>query len=91
MATALDFGTLDFVQFNGQPWANRGSYRNVLSSTNAEDLYRFRVSSPQLNFNLALTGLQSNADVQLVQDLNSNGLIDPVEISAAIASSNRSG
>lgn len=91
LATALDFGTLDFVQFNGQPWANRGSYRNVLSSTNAEDLYRFRVSSPQLNFNLALTGLQSNADVQLVQDLNSNGLIDPVEISAAIASSNRSG
>lgn len=89
LATALNFGTLDFVLVNGQPWKNRANYHSVLSGTNTEDYYRF--SSGQLNFNLALTGLQSNADVQLVQDANGNGLIDSAEISTAIAISNRSG
>jgi uncharacterized protein (DUF2141 family) len=93
LGLALNFGTLDSVLLeNGQPWTSQGRYHNTLDNFNTQDYYRFRVDSTAgINFNLAITGLKSNADVQLLQDTNGNGQIDPEELTNAVAVSNRSG
>ncbi|MEW6498267.1 MAG: PPC domain-containing protein, partial [Cyanobacteriota bacterium] len=61
----VDLGTLSDTQ----------TYSNNVSSTDTSDVYRFSLDSTS-NFNLSLTGLSTDADVRLIQDVNSNGIVD---------------
>jgi hypothetical protein len=61
----VDLGTLSDTQ----------TYSNNVSSTDTADVYRFSMDNTS-NFNLSLTGLSSDADVRLIQDVNSNGIVD---------------
>lgn len=57
-----------------------------ISGTNTADIYRFSLSQSSL-LNLTLGGLGGDADVRLIQDLNSNGFIDAGEVLAVSAQS----
>ena len=59
---------------------------NFVGSSNTSDFYSFRLDSTS-NFNLSLTGLSSDADVRLIQDLNGNGIFDS-DLGEKIAYSN---
>ena len=61
---------------------------NFVGDSDTRDLYSFRLNSIG-NINLALTGLSADADVQLYQDLNNNGLIDSTD--RFVSNSTRSG
>jgi len=61
----VDFGTLSGTQ----------TYYGDVSSTDTSDVYRFSLDSTS-NLNLSLTDLSSDADVRLIQDVNSNGIVD---------------
>lgn len=54
----------------------------TINSTNTVDTLRFTLNQTS-NFNLDLTGLSSDADVRLIQDLNNNQILDASEILAA--------
>ncbi|EKQ69497.1 Calpain family cysteine protease,pre-peptidase C family protein [Leptolyngbyaceae cyanobacterium JSC-12] len=57
-----------------------------VGSSDTVDFYRLNLAGSSLN--LTLTGLSSDADLQLLRDLNGNGVVDSNEI---IAYSNRGG
>ncbi|MBD2157421.1 pre-peptidase C-terminal domain-containing protein [Leptolyngbya sp. FACHB-16] len=63
------------------------SSTNFVGNADPVDTYRFTISAAA-NFNLALTGLTQNANVQLFRDVNNNGVIDAAD-GGAIASSVR--
>ncbi|WP_407886274.1 PPC domain-containing protein, partial [Scytonema sp. NUACC26] len=63
------------------------TYSDWVGSSDIEDLYRFSLSKSS-SFNLALNSLAADADVQLIRDANSNGVIDSGEV---IASSTNGG
>ncbi|WP_421655132.1 pre-peptidase C-terminal domain-containing protein [Leptothermofonsia sp. ETS-13] len=46
-----------------------------ISTTNTTDVYRFNLGSTG-NLNLALNGLSADADVRIIRDANSNGIVD---------------
>ncbi|HEY9618513.1 MAG TPA: S8 family serine peptidase [Microcoleaceae cyanobacterium] len=58
-----------------------------ISSTNTADVYRLRLATSG-SLNLTLDNLQADADVRLIQDLNTNGIID---IGEEIARSQQAG
>ncbi|MEA5579690.1 Calx-beta domain-containing protein, partial [Anabaena sp. UHCC 0451] len=58
---------------------NTQNFSDFVGDTDTNDYYRFSVSSPS-NFNLSLSGLSGNADVQLIQDINGNSQVDAHEI-----------
>ena len=51
------------------------TFTDAVSSSDTSDFYRFNLDNTS-NFNLSLTGLSSDADVRLIQDVNSNGIVD---------------
>ena len=55
--------------------------RNSVDNQNASNIYSFSVFG-KTNLNLALTDLSNDADVQIIEDKNNNGLIDTGEIIA---------
>ncbi len=52
---------------------------NFVGSTDTNDYYRFSLGATS-NFNLSLSGLSANADVQVIRDTNSNGVVDTGEV-----------
>jgi hypothetical protein len=65
LETAYNIGTLSDTR----------TFTDAVSSSDTNDFYRFSLDSTS-NFNLSLTGLSSDADVRLIQDVNSNGIVD---------------
>ncbi|MEB3357926.1 MAG: C2 family cysteine protease [Synechococcales bacterium] len=63
------------------------SRNGFVGSTDTVDYYSFEVTGIR-DVTLTLTGLESNADLRLIQDKNNNGLVDAGEV---IAWSSRSG
>ena len=53
--------------------------RDFVGSNDTDDYYRFSLSSNS-TLNLTLNGLSADANVQLIQDLNTNGVIDTGEV-----------
>ncbi len=67
----------DFVYSNNSPGAET-------NTTDPDDYYSFNLASVS-NLNVSLNGLSGNADVRLIQDANSNGVLnsdDVIETSA---------
>ena len=58
------------------------TYKDQVGGTDSLDIYRINLKN-RSSFNLNLKGLQTNADVQLVQDLNQNGRTDTGEVIAS--------
>jgi hypothetical protein len=50
-----------------------------ISNNNTAETYRFSLSSTSNDFNITLSGLSADADVRLIRDANSNGVIDTGE------------
>jgi hypothetical protein len=50
------------------------SFSNTIGGTDKNDFYRFNLESPS-NINLSLSGLTANADVQVIRDVNHNGIV----------------
>ncbi len=61
---ASDLGTLGSATVSG-----------FVGDANITDVYRFSINTTS-DFSLALSGLSADADVSLIQDINSNGQID---------------
>jgi len=57
------------------------SLQNWVGRSDTNDFYSFNLSG-RSSFNLSLSGLTANADVQLIKDANSNGQVDTNEIIA---------
>lgn len=55
------------------------TFRDFVSSTDTNDFYRFSLNTTS-DFNLLLYGLNADADVALIQDLNNNGVFEDNEI-----------
>jgi subtilisin family serine protease len=72
LVQAKDLGTLppvnSSVNFSETVWVGDTS-----------DCYRFNLNEPQ-DVHVLLSGLNGDADVQLIQDINSNGLVEQNEI-----------
>jgi len=71
LATAQDLDTLTGLK-------SRSGY---VGSTDTVDYYSFEITGIR-DVTLTLTGLESNADLRLIQDKNSNGLVDSGEVLA---------
>lgn len=52
-----------------------------VGNTNPDDIYRFILNTPS-NFNVALEGLTADADLELLQDINGNGIVESDDIFA---------
>lgn len=63
------------------------TFSDWVGSSDFNDFYSFNLNA-RSSINIAVDGLSSNADLQLIRDKNSNGLIDYGDV---IASSSRSG
>jgi len=68
LATALPIGVLSSPQ----------SFSDFVGTVDRRDLYRFSVDAPS-RFNASLTNFNADLDLALVQDLNTNGELDPGE------------
>lgn len=51
------------------------TFTDQVSPLHADEYYKFTLSN-RSSFNLGLDGLSADADVQLIQDLNNNGVVD---------------
>jgi hypothetical protein len=71
LATANYIGVLNGSQ----------TFNDFVGDADPNDYYHFILNSPS-NFNLSLSGLSADADVQLIQDFNSNGVVDAGEVIA---------
>lgn len=65
------------------------SFTDFVGNGDLADTYLFTINAPT-NFNLLLTDMAQDANVQLFRDVNRNGIIDQAD-GAAIASSSRLG
>jgi hypothetical protein len=70
LSQAYTIGTL-----NG----NRNFSGFVSSTSDQNDFYHFNLGTTS-NFKLVLSGLSQDADVEVIQDSNSNNIIDPTEV-----------
>ncbi|BAT56332.1 Peptidase [Nostoc sp. NIES-3756] len=55
------------------------TFTDRVDSTDPNDFYSFSLSA-RSSLNIAVDGLSANADVQLIRDTNSNGLVDSGEV-----------
>ncbi|MFB2981936.1 Calx-beta domain-containing protein [Microseira sp. BLCC-F43] len=65
LGSARNIGTLSGTQ----------TFSDFVGTADTNDFYRFTLNSNS-NFSLTLNGLSGNADVQLIQDVNNNGIIN---------------
>ncbi len=63
--------------------------RDFLGIVDSDDYYRFTLDTPG-DFTLLLSAMTANADVQLIRDINENGLVDFGEITVTSAEPNNS-
>ncbi|HIK27386.1 MAG: PPC domain-containing protein [Oscillatoriaceae bacterium SKW80] len=68
---AIDLGSLSGTQ----------TVKDFVGSTNPDDIYRFLLNTSS-NISLFLNGLTADADLELIQDLNGNGIIESEDILA---------
>lgn len=69
LAGARDLGVLTTAQ----------TVSDSVGDTNSEDIYRFTLSATN-NLSLQLTGLSTDADLELIRDANNNGAIDSGDV-----------
>lgn len=69
LSQARDIGTLTTTQ----------SFSDVVGAVDTDDFYRFTVNEDSF-FSLVVDGLSADADVQLIKDIDSNGVIEEREI-----------
>jgi subtilisin family serine protease len=69
LGTALNIGTL----------RSERTFKNFVGSTDTQDFYRFSLSTIS-NLNLSLKGLSTDANVQLIRDTNTNGVVNDGEV-----------
>ena len=67
--------------------SNIQTFADRVDSTDPNDFYSFSLSA-RSSLNIAVDGLSANADLQLIRDTNSNGLVDSGEV---ISGSNKTG
>jgi hypothetical protein len=67
--------------------SNLQTFTDRVDSTDLNDFYRFSLSA-RSSLNIAVDGLSANADLQLIRDTNSNGVVDSGEV---ISTSNKTG
>ncbi|MBD2254529.1 pre-peptidase C-terminal domain-containing protein [Nostoc parmelioides] len=67
--------------------SNIQTFAYRVDSTDPNDFYSFSLSA-RSSLNIAVDGLSANADLQLIRDTNSNGLVDSGEV---LNSSNKTG
>ncbi|NEP04613.1 MAG: calcium-binding protein [Okeania sp. SIO2G4] len=65
-----DFGVLGTAEFN-----------NFIGDGNPVDVYSFMLNTPS-SLDVVLTGLVGDADVELIEDINNNGVAETLEIFA---------
>lgn len=75
LPTEVEVGTLNATQ----------TFTDFVGSTDTADVYHFSVDTAR-DFSLSLTDLSGDADVRLIQDTNSNGIVD-VDLGEVIGSS----
>ncbi len=85
-ASPVGDNTLGTANNLGALTASR-SIDGFVGTSDTDDYYRFNLNTNQA-LSLALTGLSSDADLQLIRDFNSNGILDAGDI---LANSDRSG
>jgi len=61
--------------------SNTRAFQGVINGIDTTDTYRFSLNADN-TFNLLLSDLTGDANVQLVRDINSNGIVDPGEVIA---------
>jgi hypothetical protein len=66
LATASDLGTLS---------STTRTLRDSVGNANPADIYRFNLNTTS-NFGLVLDGLSADADLELIQDRNNNGVVE---------------
>jgi|GEM_PF-968057 len=71
LSTARNVGTL----------TSNLTFNDFVGAADTNDFYRFNLNTGS-NFNLSLSGLTADADVELIQDFNNNGFVDDGEILA---------
>jgi subtilisin family serine protease len=69
LTTALDLGTLTGIQTQAES----------VGFTDSSDYYRIYIENPS-SLNIALEGIGGDADIQLIQDVNQNGLVEYNEV-----------
>ena len=57
-------------------------FNEYVGASDPQDIFTFQVSVP-LRLNMTLSGMSSDADLELIQDINNNGQIDEREILAS--------
>ncbi|ABA21508.1 Peptidase [Trichormus variabilis ATCC 29413] len=67
--------------------SNIQTFADRVDSTDPNDFYSFSLSA-RSSLNIAVDGLSANADLQLIRDTNSNGLVDSGEV---LNTSNKTG
>ncbi|WP_199328453.1 pre-peptidase C-terminal domain-containing protein [Anabaena azotica] len=67
--------------------SNLQTFTDRVDSTDLDDFYSFSLSA-RSSLNIAVDGLSANADLQLIRDTNSNGIVDSGEV---ISTSNKTG
>lgn len=72
---AIELGTL----------AGQRTFSNSVGPTDKNDYYRFNLSEMS-TLDLSLSGLTTTADVQVIRDVNHNGVVDPGEVVASSTS-----
>lgn len=81
--TTLPNPSDDLTQaINLDPLTESQTVNGTVSTTEPSDLYKFGMTRPQ-SVNIKLDGLRADADLELIQDLNSNGEIGHDDIMIA--------
>lgn len=62
--------------------AGQRAFSNSVGTTDKNDYYRFNLSEMS-TLDLSLSGLAANADVQIIRDVNHNGVVDSGEVVAS--------
>lgn len=79
IAQSYNLGVLNGSRhFNG---TFTGSTSSGVITGNTEDFYRFRLGTTS-DFSLSVTGMTSNANVEVIRDSNRNGIVDLGEVVA---------
>lgn len=74
LSTARNIGSLNGTR----------TFSDLVGPNQTDDLYRFNLSTSS-NTTVSLNGLNADADIELIQDLNNNGLIENTEVIASSA------
>ena len=80
-ATPVDYAgnTLSAARDVGTLGSSNTTYTDWLGSADTNDFYRFSITNTS-DLSLLLNGLSADADLQLIRDANSNGVIDTGEV-----------